>query len=106
MSQAENLETRVLLACTLIASNRTALVDYLDRTAPFIQVSNSPASAPILFARKPNGGLRFCCDYRALNKITKKDRYPLPLIQETLDRIGKARWFTKLDVITAFHRIR
>ena len=83
---------------------RKTLNEYLDKG--FIQVSNSPASAPILFARKPNGGLRFCCDYRALNKITKKDRYPLPLIQETLDRIGKARWFTKLDVITAFHRIR
>lgn len=83
---------------------RKTLNDYLDKG--FIRVSNSPASAPVLFVRKANGTLRFCCDYRALNKITKKDRYPLPLIQETLDRISKAKWFTKLDIITAFHRIR
>jgi Reverse transcriptase (RNA-dependent DNA polymerase) len=83
---------------------RKTLTEYLDKG--FIRVSNSPASAPVLFARKPGGGLRFCCDYRALNKLTKKDRYPLPLIYETLERIGKARWFTKLDVIAAFHKIR
>lgn len=44
-------------------------------------------------------------DYRALNAITKKDRYPLPLIHKTLNQIGKAKWFTKLDVSVAFHKI-
>ncbi len=83
---------------------RKTLNEHLDKG--FIRVSNSPAAAPVLFVRKPGGGLRFCCDYRALNKLTRKDRYPLPLIQETLNRIGKARWFTKLDVIAAFHKIR
>ena len=83
---------------------RKTLTEYLDKG--FIRVSNSAAAAPILFVKKPNGGLRFCCDYRALNKVSVKDRYPLPLIQETLDRISKAKWFTKLDVIAAFHRIR
>ena len=83
---------------------RKNLQELLDKQ--FIRVSNSPAAAPVLFARKPGGGLRFCCDYRALNAISKKDRYPLPLINETLERIGKARWFTKLDVIAAFHKIR
>ena len=72
----------------------------------FIRVSNSPAAAPVLFAKKPGGGLRMCIDYRALNAITKKDRYPLPLIHETLNNICKAKWFTKLDVIAAFHKIR
>jgi len=83
---------------------RKTLLDYLDKG--FIRVSTSPAAAPVLFAKKPGGGLRFCVDYRALNKITRKDRYPLPLIHETLERISKAKWFTKLDVTTAFHRIR
>jgi len=83
---------------------RKTLLEYLDKG--FIRVSHSSAAAPVLFARKPGGGLRFCCDYRALNKLTKKDRYPLPLIHETLERIGKARWYTKLDVIAAFHKIR
>lgn len=72
----------------------------------FIRVSNSPAVAPVLLVKKPGGGLRFCVDYRALNAITKKDRYSLPLINETLERVGKARWFTKLNVIAAFHKIR
>lgn len=83
---------------------RKTLLDLLDKG--FIRVSSSPAAAPILFVKKPGGGLRFCVDYRALNNITKKDRYPLPLVNETLERIGKATWFTKLDVISAFHKIR
>jgi transposase InsO family protein len=83
---------------------RKTLTELLDKG--FIRVSNSPAAAPILFAKKPGGGLRFCQDYRALNKITKKDRYPLPLVNETLERVGKAQWFTKLDVIAAFNKIR
>ena len=61
---------------------RKTLSDYLSKG--FIRVSNSPAAAPVLFAKKPGGGLRFCVDYRALNRLTRKDRYPLPLIQETL----------------------
>ncbi|THC87386.1 hypothetical protein EYZ11_013167 [Aspergillus tanneri] len=83
---------------------RKTLLELLDKQ--FIRVSNSPAAAPVLLVKKPGGGLRFCCDYRGLNAITKKDRYPLPLINETLERIGKACWFTKLDVIAAFHKIR
>jgi hypothetical protein len=83
---------------------RKTLTEYLDKG--FIRVSSSPAAAPVLFVKKPNGGLRFCCDYRALNRLTKKDRYPLPLIRETLAGISKAKWYTKLDIISAFHNIR
>lgn len=83
---------------------RKTLSELLDKG--FIRVSNSPAAAPILFVKKPGGGLRFCVDYRALNKITRKDRYPLPLIQETLRNLSESVVFTKLDVIAAFHRIR
>ena len=83
---------------------RKTLTELLDKG--FIRVSHSPAAAPVLFVRKPGGGLRFCVDYRALNRITKKDRYPLPLIQETLAQIAKAKWYTKLDVSAAFHKIR
>lgn len=72
----------------------------------FIRPSNSPAAAPILFVKKPSGGLRLCVDYRGLNDITVKNRYPLPLIKETLERLSRAKWFTKLDVIGAFNRLR
>jgi len=52
----------------------------------WIRRSKSPAGAPILFVPKPDGSLRFCVDYRALNKVTVKNRHPLPLISETIDR--------------------
>ena len=83
---------------------RKTLTDYLDKG--WIRVNNSPGSAPVLFARKPGGGLRFCVDYRKLNEIIRKDRTPLPLISKTLQIMAKATWFTKLDVSAAFHKIR
>jgi transposase InsO family protein len=72
----------------------------------FIRASSSGAGAPVIFVRKPGGGLRFCVDYRGLNAVTKKDRYPLPLIGETLRSIAGAKWVSKVDVISAFHRLR
>lgn len=72
----------------------------------FIVPSAAPVSSPILFALKPGGGLRFCIDYRKLNGLTKKDAYPLPLIDETLGQLGSARFFTKIDIRQAFHCIR
>lgn len=68
---------------------RKTLTELLDKG--FIRVSNSLAVALVLFVKKPGGGLRFCVDYRGLNKVTQKDRYPLPLINETLQRISKAK---------------
>ena len=72
----------------------------------WIRASQSPAAAPVLFARKPGGGLRLCVDYRRLNEITRRNRYPIPLIAETLEQIRACKYFTKLDVIAAFNRIR
>lgn len=83
---------------------RKTLSELLDKN--FIRASNSPAAAPILMVKKPGGGIRVCVDYRGLNNITKKDRYPLPLFSETLRNIARARWFTKLDIIAAFHKLR
>jgi hypothetical protein len=64
----------------------------------FISESQAPFAAPILFTQKANGGLRFCVDYRKLNAITWKDRYPIPLLEETLAYISGAKIFTKLDI--------
>ena len=72
----------------------------------FIRPFKSPAGAPILFDRKPDGSLRLCVDYRGLNNITIKNRYPLPLIGESLDRLGRARRFTQLDLTNAYYRMR
>lgn len=83
---------------------RKTLTELLDKR--WIRQSKSPCGAPVLFAKKPGGGLRFCVDYRGLNAVTRKDRYPIPLIKETLEAVGRSRWLTKLDVSSAFHRIR
>jgi hypothetical protein len=80
------------------------MTSYLE--CGFIRVSRSSAAASVLFAKKPGGGLCFCVDYRALNAITQKDQYPLPQIHETLQKISEAKWFTKVDIIQAFHNIR
>jgi len=72
----------------------------------FIRHSSSPHGAPILFVRKKDGSLRLCVDYRGLNKITKKDRYPLPLVSDLLNTAGKARIYTSLDLRHAYHLVR
>ena len=72
----------------------------------FIRPSKSPAGAPILFDRKSDGSLRLCVDYRGLNNLTIKNRYPLPLIGESLNRLGRAKQFTQLDLTSAYHRMR
>jgi hypothetical protein len=77
---------------------------YLQRG--WIRESKSPAGAPILFAKKKDGTLRLCVDYRGLNAVTIKNRYPLPLIQESLDRLATAVIFSKIDIRDAYHRMR
>jgi hypothetical protein len=80
------------------------LREYLEENLGkrFIRASRSPAASPVLFVRKPGGGLRFCVDYRALNVLTVKNRYPIPLIRVTLDQLCKAQYYTRLDIIAAF----
>jgi len=80
------------------------LKDQLDKG--FIRASTSSASCPVLFVRKPGEGLRFCVDYRELNAITVKNRYPIPLIREILNRLIRAKYFTKFDIIAAFNKLR
>ena len=72
----------------------------------FIRPSKSLAGAPILFDRKSDGSLQLCIDYRGLNNLTIKKQYPLPLIGESLDRLGRARRFTQLNLTSAYYQIR
>ncbi len=75
-------------------------------TKGFIRESRARCAAPLLLAAKPGGGVRICQDYRSLNAVTIKNRYPLPLIRETLDSLCSAKFYTKLDVIAAFNKLR
>jgi transposase InsO family protein len=85
-----------------------ALDEYINDALAkgWIRESQSPAGAPILFVPRKSGELRLCVDYRGLNAITIKNRYPLPLIGELLDRLNGATVFSKIDLRNAYHRIR
>ena len=82
---------------------RDILHEYLNRG--FIMSSKAACTLPVFFTLKLNGGWRFYVNYRKLNRITVKDKYPLPLIEEIFRRIIKARVFTKLDIQHAFYHI-
>jgi hypothetical protein len=83
---------------------KKTLTDLLNKG--WIQASSLIAGAPVLFVKKPEGGLRFCVNYRALNAIISQNRYPLPLIRKILKGLAKARYYTKMNVRAAFYRFR
>jgi hypothetical protein len=84
------------------------LRDYLaeKKAIGWIRYSKLSIKALILFVFKPDGFLRLCVDYRALNKVTVKNRHPLPLISETIDRIQGIKIYTKLDFRNTYYRIK
>jgi len=77
-----------------------------NKKRKWIRDSFADGGSPIMFVKKKDGKLRLCVDYRELNDITKKDRYPLPLIGEALDPLQGGKFFTKLDIKDPYHNIR
>lgn len=75
------------------------------KKADVIEESSSPYASPIILVRKKNGEMRMCIDYRALNKNTIKDRYPMPLIDDQIDRLRGYRFFTSLDLFSGYYQV-
>jgi hypothetical protein len=80
------------------------LQELLDKE--YIRPSVSPWGALVLYVKKKNGSLRLCIDYRQLNKMTIKNKYPLLRINDLFDQVGGGKIFSKLDLHSGYHRVR
>ncbi|KAL5544958.1 hypothetical protein UlMin_008742 [Ulmus minor] len=80
------------------------LQELLDKG--FIRPSHSPWGAPVLFVKKKDGSLRMCIDYRELNKLTIKNKYPLPRIDDLFDQLKGAANFSKIDLRSGYHQLK
>ncbi|GJT28393.1 putative reverse transcriptase domain-containing protein, partial [Tanacetum coccineum] len=72
----------------------------------FIRPSSSPWGAPVLFVKKKDGSFRMCIDYRELNKLTVKNRYPLPRIDDLFDQLQGSSIYSKIDLRSGYHQLR
>ncbi|KAD4385909.1 hypothetical protein E3N88_26078 [Mikania micrantha] len=97
-------KTPYRLAPTEMQELMTQLQDLLDKG--FIRPSISPWGAPVLFVKKKDGSMRMCIDYRELNKVTVKNRYPLPRIDDLFDQLQGAKWFSKIDLRSGYHQLK
>ncbi|GJR88606.1 putative reverse transcriptase domain-containing protein [Tanacetum coccineum] len=92
------------LAPTKIQELSNQLKELQDKG--FIRPSSSPWGAPMLFVKKKDGTFRMCIDYRELNKLTIKNRYPLPRINDMFDQLQGSRYFSKIDLRSGYHQLR
>uniref|UniRef100_A0A803TIV3 ribonuclease H n=1 Tax=Anolis carolinensis TaxID=28377 RepID=A0A803TIV3_ANOCA len=90
------------------AREKEELRKYIDKNLArgFIEPSNSPLGAPVLFRRKKDQTLRLCIDYRGLNAISTVNKYPLPLVKDLIAQLSEGQIFTKLDLIEAYHKLQ
>jgi len=92
------------MAPVKLAELKKKLQEYLDKG--FIRPSVSPWGAPVLLVKKKDGSRRMCIDYRELNKVTIKNIYPLPRINDLFDQLSVAKVFSKLDIRSGYHQLK
>ena len=92
------------MAPTELKELKTQLQELLDKG--FVRPSVSPWGAPVLFVKKKDGTLRMCIDYRQINKVTVKNKYPLPRIEDLFDQLRAASVFSKIDLRSGYYQLR
>ena len=92
------------MAPTELKELKVQLQELLDKK--FIRPSTSPWGAPVLFVKKKNDSLRLCIDCRELNKVTVKNKYPLPRIDDLFDQLQGAQVFSKIDLRSGYHQLK
>ena len=92
------------MSLTELTELKVQMQELLDKG--FIRPSASPWGAPVLFVRKKDGSLRLCIDYRQLNQVTIKNKYPLPRIDDLFDQLQGASVFSKIDLRIGYHQLR
>ena len=92
------------MAPTELKELKVQLQELLDKK--FIRPRTLPWGAPILFVKMKDGSLRLCIDYRELNKVTVKNKYPLPRIDDLFDQLQGARVFSKIDLRSGYHQLK
>jgi len=92
----------------MASSELTKLKKHLGelQQSGFIRLSSSPWGAPVLFLKKKDGSIRMCVDYRALNEVTIKNKYPLPRIDDLFDQLKGAKYFSKIDLRSGYHQLK
>ncbi|GKA60537.1 putative reverse transcriptase domain-containing protein, partial [Tanacetum coccineum] len=81
-------------------------IDLVPGVAPVARAPSSPWGAPVLFVKKKDGSFRMCIDYRELNKLTVKNRYPLPRINDLFDQLQGSRVYSKIDLRSGYHQLK
>ena len=89
------------MAVNELEERKKKLKELLDKN--FIRPSSSPWGAPVIFVEKKDGTQRMCVDYRSLNEVTIKNKYPLPRIEDLFDQLRGARVFSKIDLRSSYH---
>ena len=92
------------MALTELKELKIQLQELLDKD--FVCPSFSPWGAPVLFVKKKDGTMRLCIDYRELNKVTIKNKYPLPRIDDLFDQLQGATVFSKIDLRSGYHKLK
>ena len=92
------------MALAKLAELKTQLQELLDKG--LIQPSVSPWGAPVWFVKKKDGSLRLCIDYRELNRVTVKNNYPLPCVDDLFDQLASAAVFSKINLRLGYHQLK